>query len=135
MSIDLPLVWAGIIAFGVFMYVLLDGFDLGIGILFPFARSGDDRDLMMNSVAPIWDGNETWLVLGGTGLLAAFPLAYSTILPALYIPVLIFGVAAVDAAVFGFAVRPHLMLLAGLLLAAFVLVPWVTAAALRQALE
>jgi cytochrome d ubiquinol oxidase subunit II len=95
MSIDLPLVWAGIIAFGVFMYVLLDGFDLGIGILFPFARSGEDRDLMMNSVAPIWDGNETWLVLGGTGLLAAFPLAYSTILPALYIPVLIMLIALI----------------------------------------
>jgi cytochrome d ubiquinol oxidase subunit II len=95
MSIDLPLVWAGIIAFGVFMYVLLDGFDLGIGILFPFARSGEDRDLMMNSVAPIWDGNETWLVLGGTGLLAAFPLAYATILPALYIPVLIMLIALI----------------------------------------
>jgi cytochrome d ubiquinol oxidase subunit II len=95
MSIDLPLIWAGIIAFGVFMYVLLDGFDLGIGILFPFARSGEDRDLMMNSVAPIWDGNETWLVLGGTGLLAAFPLAYSTILPALYIPVLIMLIALI----------------------------------------
>lgn len=95
MTIDLPLVWAGIIAFGVFMYVLLDGFDLGIGILFPFARSGEDRDLMMNSVAPIWDGNETWLVLGGTALLAAFPLAYSTILPALYIPVLIMLIALI----------------------------------------
>lgn len=95
MSIDLPLIWAGIIAFGVFMYVLLDGFDLGIGILFPFAQSGADRDLMMNSVAPVWDGNETWLVLGGTALLAAFPLAYSTILPALYIPILIMLIALI----------------------------------------
>lgn len=95
MSIDLPLIWAGIIAFGVFMYVLLDGFDLGIGILFPFARDGADRDLMMNSVAPMWDGNETWLVLGGTALLAAFPLAYSTILPALYIPILLMLIALI----------------------------------------
>lgn len=95
MSIDLPLIWAGIIAFGLLMYVLLDGFDLGIGILFPFARDGDDRDLMMNSVAPLWDGNETWLVLGGTSLLAAFPLAYSTILPALYIPVLLMLIALI----------------------------------------
>ncbi|MBL8659480.1 MAG: cytochrome d ubiquinol oxidase subunit II, partial [Rhodospirillales bacterium] len=95
MSIDLPLIWAGVIAFGVFMYVLLDGFDLGIGILFPFARDGGDRDLMMNSVAPIWDGNETWLVLGGTALLAAFPLAYATILPALYIPILIMLIALI----------------------------------------
>lgn len=95
MSIDLPLVWAGVIAFGVFMYVLMDGFDLGVGILFPFARSEGHRDVMMNSVAPIWDGNETWLVLGGTGLLAAFPLAYATILPALYLPVLLMLIALV----------------------------------------
>ncbi len=95
MSIDLPLIWAGIIAFGLLMYVLLDGFDLGIGILFPFARDGADRDLMMNSVAPLWDGNETWLVLGGTSLLAAFPLAYSTILPALYMPVLLMLIALI----------------------------------------
>ena len=95
MSIDLPLVWAGVIAFGVFMYVLMDGFDLGVGILFPFARSEGHRDVMMNSVAPIWDGNETWLVLGGIGLLAAFPLAYATILPALYLPVLLMLIALV----------------------------------------
>jgi cytochrome d ubiquinol oxidase subunit II len=82
----LPLVWGVIIAFGVFMYVLLDGFDLGIGILFPFAAGEDERDQMMASVAPIWDGNETWLVLGGAALLGAFPLAYSTLLSALYLP-------------------------------------------------
>ncbi len=89
MNIDLPLIWAGIIVVGVFMYVLLDGFDLGIGILFSFAPDDAARDKMMNSVAPIWDGNETWLVLGGAGLLAAFPAAYAIILSALYLPLTI----------------------------------------------
>jgi cytochrome d ubiquinol oxidase subunit II len=84
---DLALIWAFIIGFGIIMYVLMDGFDLGVGILFPFAPSEEDRDTMMNSVAPVWDGNETWLVLGGAGLLAAFPLVYSIVLPALYIGV------------------------------------------------
>ena len=84
---DLTLIWAGIIAFGVIMYVLMDGFDLGVGILFPVAPDEESRDLMMNSVAPVWDGNETWLVLGGAGLLAAFPMVYSIMLPALYIGV------------------------------------------------
>lgn len=86
MGIDLPVVWAVIIAFGLMMYVIMDGFDLGIGILFPFIPDRADRDVMVNSVAPVWDGNETWLVLGGAGLLAAFPLAYSVILTALYLP-------------------------------------------------
>ncbi|SIT75795.1 cytochrome d ubiquinol oxidase subunit II [Pontibaca methylaminivorans] len=86
MTLDLPLLWTLIIAFGLMMYVITDGFDLGIGILFPFVRRRGDRDLMVNSVAPIWDGNETWLVLGGAGLFAAFPLAYAVILSALYIP-------------------------------------------------
>lgn len=86
--IDLPLVWSVIIAFVVFLYVLLDGFDLGLGIIFPFAPNDESRDKMMNSIAPFWDGNETWLVLGGGGLLVAFPLAYSIILPALYLPVM-----------------------------------------------
>ncbi|WP_113905733.1 cytochrome d ubiquinol oxidase subunit II [Aliidiomarina celeris] len=84
---DLTIIWAAIIAFGVIMYVLMDGFDLGQGILFPFAPNEDARDVMMNSVAPVWDGNETWLILGGTGLLAAFPLVYTIFLPALYIGV------------------------------------------------
>ena len=83
----LAFIWAGLIAFAVLVYVILDGFDLGLGILFPFARSEGDRDLMMNSVAPVWDGNETWLVLGGGGLLAVFPLAYAIIMPALYMPI------------------------------------------------
>jgi cytochrome d ubiquinol oxidase subunit II len=83
----LPLIWAGIIGFGVIMYVLMDGFDLGLGILYPFAPDDQARDVMMNSVAPVWDGNETWLVLGGAGLLGAFPLVYSVFLPALYIGV------------------------------------------------
>lgn len=85
--IDLPLVWGGLIAVAIVLYVLLDGFDLGIGILFPFAPTEDCRSRMMNSVAPFWDGNETWLVLGGGGLLVAFPLAYSILLSAFYIPV------------------------------------------------
>ena len=82
--IDLPLIWAAIIAFAVFAYVLMDGFDLGIGILFPVFAVGEERDQAMNSIAPVWDGNETWLVLGGGGLLAAFPLAYAIILLATY---------------------------------------------------
>lgn len=84
---DLTVIWAVIIGFGLMMYVLMDGFDLGQGILFPFAPNEASRDMMMNSVAPVWDGNETWLVLGGAGLLAAFPLVYSVFLPALYIGV------------------------------------------------
>jgi cytochrome bd ubiquinol oxidase subunit II len=83
-NIDLTLVWGGIISFAVFAYVVMDGFDLGIGILFPIFAVGHERDQAMNSVAPVWDGNETWLVLGGGGLLAAFPLAYAVILPATY---------------------------------------------------
>ena len=83
---DLTIVWAFLIAFAVAMYVIMDGFDLGIGILFPGFRVGKERDQAMNAIAPVWDGNETWLVLGGGGLLAAFPLAYAIILPALYAP-------------------------------------------------
>ncbi|MFN2334496.1 MAG: cytochrome d ubiquinol oxidase subunit II [Wenzhouxiangellaceae bacterium] len=86
-NIDLTLIWVAIIGFGVFMYVLMDGFDLGVGVLFPFAPDDESRDLMMNSVAPVWDGNETWLILGGAGLLAAFPLIYAVFLPALYLGV------------------------------------------------
>ena len=81
-------VWAAILAFAVFMYVVMDGFDLGIGILFPVFGVGRERDTAMNSIAPVWDGNETWLVLGGGGLLAAFPLAYSIVLSALYAPLI-----------------------------------------------
>lgn len=86
--VDLPLIWSLIIATSIFLYVFLDGFDLGVGILFPFAPSDKCRDRMMNSIAPFWDGNETWLVLGGGGLFAAFPLAYSILLPAFYIPII-----------------------------------------------
>lgn len=95
LGIDLPLLWAIIIAFAVFMYVVMDGFDLGVGILFPFMRGKEDRDIMMNSVAPIWDGNETWMVLGGAGLFGAFPLAYATILPALYLPLILMLIALI----------------------------------------
>ncbi|MFM7008647.1 MAG: cytochrome d ubiquinol oxidase subunit II [Betaproteobacteria bacterium] len=95
MTIDLPLIWAGLIAFAVLAYIVLDGFDLGIGILFPWGRTEEHRDQMMNTVAPVWDGNETWLVLGGGGLFAVFPLAYAVIMPALYAPIIIMLLALV----------------------------------------
>jgi cytochrome d ubiquinol oxidase subunit II len=91
----LPVIWAAIIGLAVAMYVILDGFDLGIGILFPFAETERERDQMMNSIAPFWDGNETWLVLGGAGMMVVFPLAYSIILPAVYLPVIIMLLALV----------------------------------------
>ena len=87
-NIDLATIWAFIIAFAVFAYVVMDGFDLGIGILFPAFGVGEERDTAMNSIAPVWDGNETWLVLGGGGLMAAFPLAYAIVMPALYPPII-----------------------------------------------
>ena len=87
-SVDIAAVWAFIIAFAVFVYVVMDGFDLGLGILFPLFPDKADRDVIMNSVAPVWDGNETWLVLGGGGLMAAFPLAYAVLMPALYTPII-----------------------------------------------
>ena len=110
MGIDLALIWAVIILFGVMMYVVMDGFDLGIGILFPLITDAEERDVMVNTVAPVWDGNETWLVLGGAGLLAAFPLAYSVILSALHLPLvfmllgLIFRGVAFE---FRFKADPH----------------------------
>ena len=108
MEIDLPLIWSGIIGFGVFMYVLMDGFDLGIGILFQAVPSDDERSVMMNSVAPVWDGNETWLVLGGTALIAAFPVAYAVLLPALYLPLLLMLIALIFRGVaFEFRARAH----------------------------
>jgi cytochrome d ubiquinol oxidase subunit II len=85
---DLAIIWAGILAFAVFAYVVLDGFDLGIGMLAPFSRSDEEEETMITAIAPVWDGNETWLVLGGGGLLAAFPLAYSVLMPALYAPII-----------------------------------------------
>jgi len=85
-GLDLTIIWAAIIGFAIVAYVVMDGFDLGIGMLFPRIPIGKQRDTAMNSIAPIWDGNETWLVLGGGGLLAVFPLAYAIILPALYAP-------------------------------------------------
>jgi cytochrome bd-type quinol oxidase subunit 2 len=94
-AIDLATVWAFILAFAVFVYVVMDGFDLGLGILFPLFPAKADRDVIMNSVAPVWDGNETWLVLGGVGVMAAFPLAYSVLLPALYAPIIAMLIALV----------------------------------------
>jgi cytochrome d ubiquinol oxidase subunit II len=87
-TIDIATIGAFIIAFAVFVYIVMDGFDLGLGILYPLFPNKTDRDVIMNSVAPVWDGNETWLVLGGGGLMAAFPLAYAVLMPALYTPVI-----------------------------------------------
>src|SRR5690348_4500226 len=85
----LPAIWAAVIGTAVALYVIMDGYDLGIGMLFPFTKTESERDVMMRSIAPFWDGNETWLVLGGAGLLVAFPLAYAVIMPALYLPVIV----------------------------------------------
>lgn len=93
--IDLSLIWIVIIGIGVLIYVILDGFDLGIGILFPFIKGSNERDVLMNTVAPVWDGNETWMVLGGAGLFAAFPLVYSTVLSALYMPIILMVIALI----------------------------------------
>jgi cytochrome bd ubiquinol oxidase subunit II len=95
LSYWLPLVWIGLLGVAVALYVVLDGFDLGLGILFPYYREEADRDLLMNSVAPFWDGNETWLVLGGGGLFVAFPMAYGIIMSGLYLPVIIMLLALV----------------------------------------
>jgi cytochrome d ubiquinol oxidase subunit II len=91
----LPVIWATLIGTAVAMYVILDGFDLGIGILFPFAENERERDQMMRTIAPFWDGNETWLVLGGGGLWVAFPRAYAVIMPAFYLPVIVMLLALV----------------------------------------
>lgn len=88
MEFDLAFIWAGLIAFAVLAYVVLDGFDLGVGLIFPWLEKGGERDLAMNTVAPVWDGNETWLILGGGGLFAVFPLAYAVVMPALYAPII-----------------------------------------------
>jgi cytochrome d ubiquinol oxidase subunit II len=105
-GLELSMIWAILIAVAVFLYVALDGFDLGIGILFPFARSPSDRDAMMNAIAPVWDGNETWLVLGGGGLFAAFPKAYGALMPALYLPIFLMLIALIFRGV-AFEFRHH----------------------------
>ncbi|MGE5537944.1 MAG: cytochrome d ubiquinol oxidase subunit II [Gemmatimonas sp.] len=94
-TLDFVPLWTGVLGLGVFLYVLLDGFDLGVGILYGFAPDRPSRTVVMNSIAPVWDGNETWLVLGGVGLLAAFPLAFSIIIPAVYFPILVMLLALV----------------------------------------
>jgi len=106
----LPLVSTGVVGLAVAMYVIMDGFDLGVGILFPYFPEEIERDQMMNSVAPFWDGNETWLVLGGVWLLVAFPLAYSIITPALYVPLIAMLLALVFRGVafeFRWVAKPH----------------------------
>ena len=110
LDFSLPVIWAAIIATAVALYVVLDGFDLGIGILFPFFPDEPDRDQMMNSVAPFWDGNETWLVLGGAGLWVAFPKAFSIIMPAVYLPVIVMLLALIFRGVafeFRWVAKPH----------------------------
>jgi cytochrome d ubiquinol oxidase subunit II len=94
-TLNLVPIWTAILAIGVFLYVALDGFDLGVGMLYNFAPDRKARDLVMNSIAPIWDGNETWLVLGGIGLLAAFPVAFAIIIPAVYFPILLMLLALI----------------------------------------
>src|SRR6476660_8625784 len=106
----LPVIWAALIGTAVVMYVILDGFDLGIGILFPFARNESERDQMMRTVAPFWDGNETWLVLGGGGLWVAFPTAYAIIMPAFYTPIILMLLALIFRGVafeFRWVAKPH----------------------------
>ena len=95
MSLDLPLIAVTVIAVAVLLYVVLDGFDLGVGILFPLASSSSERDQMMSAIAPYWDGNETWLVLGGGGLMALFPTAYAILMPAFYLPVMLMLLALI----------------------------------------
>jgi cytochrome d ubiquinol oxidase subunit II len=110
MEFYLPVIWAILIATAIGLYVVLDGFDLGVGILFPFARREEERDQMMNSVAPFWDGNETWLILGGGGLWVAFPKAYAIVMPAFYLPVIVMLLALVFRGVafeFRFVSKPH----------------------------
>ena len=110
LELYLPVIWAGLIATGVALYVILDGFDLGIGILFPTTREERERDQMMNTVAPFWDGNETWLVLGGGGLWVAFPQAYAVIMPAMYLPIIVMLLALIFRGVsfeFRFVSKPN----------------------------
>lgn len=95
MAYLLPIIWIGLLGTAVALYVILDGFDLGIGILFPFSPDEEDRDVMMNSVAPFWDGNETWLILGGGGLFVAFPPAYGVIMSGFYLPIIVMLLALV----------------------------------------
>ncbi|MGE0597216.1 MAG: cytochrome d ubiquinol oxidase subunit II [Hyphomonadaceae bacterium] len=105
-GIELSLIWAVLIAVAVFLYVALDGFDLGVGILFPFAKDPRERDQMQGAIAPVWDGNETWLVLGGGGLFAAFPKAYAALMPALYLPIILMLLALIFRGV-AFEFRHH----------------------------
>jgi cytochrome d ubiquinol oxidase subunit II len=105
-GVELSMIWAVLIALAVFLYVALDGFDLGVGILFPFAKDSRERDHMQAAIAPVWDGNETWLVLGGGGLFAAFPKAYAALMPALYMPITLILLALIFRGV-AFEFRHH----------------------------
>src|SRR6476620_4603809 len=92
---DFVPIWTLILGMAVFLYVMLDGFDLGVGMLYGLAPNTASRNTIMDSIAPIWDGNETWLVMGGIGLLAAFPLAFAIIIPAVYFPILVMLLALI----------------------------------------
>lgn len=105
-GLELSMIWAVLIAVAVFLYVALDGFDLGVGILFPYAKDARERDQMQAAIAPVWDGNETWLVLGGGGLFAAFPKAYAALMPALYVPIILMLLALIFRGV-AFEFRHH----------------------------
>lgn len=105
-GLELSMIWAVLIAVAVFIYVALDGFDLGVGILFPFAKDARERDQMQAAIAPVWDGNETWLVLGGGGLFAAFPRAYAALMPAVYLPIILMLLALIFRGV-AFEFRHH----------------------------
>jgi cytochrome d ubiquinol oxidase subunit II len=105
-GLELSMIWAVLIAVAVFLYVALDGFDLGVGILFPFAKDARERDQMQAAIVPVWDGNETWLVLGGGGLFAAFPKAYAALMPALYLPIFLMLIALIFRGV-AFEFRHH----------------------------
>ena len=110
LELGLPVIWAALIGTAIALYVLLDGFDLGVAILYPLFKTDEAHDQMMNSIAPFWDGNETWLVLGGGGLWVAFPKAYAVIMPALYLPITVMLLALVFRGVafeFRWIAKPH----------------------------
>ena len=99
MHLDLALIWAGLLAFAVLAYVVLDGFDLGVGMLHLRAKTDTERRIFMNSIGPLWDGNEVWLVTFGGALFAAFPHAYATAFSAFYVPFMVLLFALIFRAV------------------------------------
>jgi cytochrome d ubiquinol oxidase subunit II len=100
------LYWVFVLAVAALLYVVLDGFDLGIGILFGLSRSEARRRTMLSAVAPIWDGNETWLIVVGVVLWGAFPVVYATLLSAFYLPLLVMLAGSYEALRSNFGTRP-----------------------------